>query len=97
MIARTCKHEFRARLREAILHFHSVGATSIENEMKQYASSIFGTVLGLSDRSKTFFETKLKPKLFHKFQHSITHKQYMAIHRPALFLAMQYHVYFILL
>lgn len=93
MIARACKHEFRTRLREAILHFRSVGATSIENEMKQYASSIFGTVLGNSERSKSFFESKLKPRLLSKFQHNLTFKQFSTLYRPAIFIAMQYHVF----
>lgn len=93
MIARVCKHEFRNRLREAILHFRSVGATSIDNEMKQYAASLFGNVLGTSERAIAFFESKIKPKLFKKFQHSLSHKEFMSVHRPALFLALQHHVF----
>jgi hypothetical protein len=93
MIARSCKHEFRTRLREAILHFRSVGATNIDDEMKQYAASLFGTVLSASsERSKTFFETKLKSRMLQKFKYPITHKQFSSIHKPALFMALQYHV-----
>lgn len=92
MIARACKHEFRTRLRDAILHFRSVGATNIDNEMKQYAASLFGTVLGSSDRSRTFFETKIKQRLLYKFEHVVQFKQFTAVHRPALFQALQYHV-----
>ena len=40
MIARVCKRLFQARLRGAILHFRSVGATSIEDQMFSYTANM---------------------------------------------------------
>lgn len=93
MIARSCKVEFGSRLRDAILHFRSVGATNIDAEMKQYATAMFNSVLGCSDRSKLYFETKLKPRLAKSFDYVLSHQAFVVVHRPALFLAMQYQVF----
>ncbi|KAI8895724.1 translation initiation factor eIF3 subunit 135-domain-containing protein [Globomyces pollinis-pini] len=91
MVARICKQLFRTRLRGAILHFRSVGATSIDEQMNNYATQLLSTILGMTDRTQNFFETKILPELLRKFDFSITFKQYQDIHRPTLFLAIQYH------
>jgi hypothetical protein len=92
MAARVGKRIFRSRLREAILHFRTVGATNVEKEMKQYAANMFSMILGCSERSLQFYESKIKPALKGKFGCDITSKQFGNVHRPALFIALQYHV-----
>ncbi len=93
MIARSFKNEFQTKTRDAILHFRTVGATNIDNEMKQYASKYFSLMLGVSEISKAFFETKIKPRLVRKYGYSISHREFEShAHKQALFHSLQYHV-----
>ncbi|KAI8911121.1 translation initiation factor eIF3 subunit 135-domain-containing protein, partial [Gorgonomyces haynaldii] len=91
MVARTAKHVFRTRLREAILHFKSVGATNIDAEMRGYGASFFSSVLGVGDKTKHMFESRLRPLLVKKFGYPINWRQFTGINKHALFHAMQYH------
>lgn len=92
MVARASKHAFQSRLREAILHFRSVGATNIEREMEVYAVGFFTLILSNTDKSRTYFHSQIQPDLAEMFNYTLSEKQYANIHRPALFLALQYHV-----
>ncbi|KAJ3051217.1 hypothetical protein HK097_007820 [Rhizophlyctis rosea] len=91
MVARTCKSMFRARLRGAILHFRSVGATQIDEEMRGYAANLFSTVLGTNEKSRKYFSEKIRVEVQRKFDYDLDYPHFAHIHRPALFLAMQYH------
>ena len=51
MVARTAKHFLQARLQTAILHFKSVGATQIDEEMKTYACNVFSLLLTHSEKT----------------------------------------------
>ena len=91
MVARSVKYLFKARLRSAIIHFRSVGATHIEDQMKTYATHMVNFVLGISDKSTRFFEEKIKGEVDRKFNFQLQHRQFQTIHKPALFMALQYH------
>ncbi|KAL2918972.1 hypothetical protein HK105_201242 [Polyrhizophydium stewartii] len=92
MLARVAKSLLRDRLRNAILHFRSVGATQIDDQMRAYATSLFCAMLGRGDKTAKFVQEKVAPLMAAKFQfHAVTPKLYDAVHRPALFLAMQAH------
>jgi hypothetical protein len=92
MVARISKHLFRNRLRNSILHFRSVGATSIEEQMNNYAATLMNTILGYGERSQSFLDSKIKPEMRHRFGYELNSRQYFDLSRPALFLAIQYHV-----
>lgn len=92
MVARVFKGVFRERLRGAILHFRSVGATSIDEQMSFYTTNLTSIALGHGDKTRNFFESKIKEEIKRKFDFDITYRQYYEIGRPALFLAIQYHV-----
>ena len=92
MIARVCKRLFQARLRGAILHFRSVGATSIEDQMFSYTANMLSVILGFSERTAQFLQSKIIPELQKKFDFQMTLKDYLDVPRPALFLSIQYHV-----
>ena len=92
MIARAAKLVFHARLRSAILHFRSVGATQIDAEMKSYATLTFSTILGKGDRNQRYFEEKIRDMIQLKFNYTMDYNNYSNLHRPALFGALQYHV-----
>ncbi|KAI9014870.1 translation initiation factor eIF3 subunit 135-domain-containing protein [Gaertneriomyces semiglobifer] len=91
MVARSCKSLFRHRLRNAILHFRSVGATLIDDEMTSYAAGMFSTVLGTGDKAHKYFEERLRAEILKKFNYDLTYEQFRSLHRPALFLSLQYH------
>jgi hypothetical protein len=92
MIARVCKRLFQARLRGAILHFRSVGATSIEDQMFSYTANMLSVILGFSERTAQFLQGKIIPELQRKFDFQMILKDYLDLPRPALFLSIQYHV-----
>jgi hypothetical protein len=94
MVARITKHLFRNRLRNAILHFRSVGATSIEDQMNTYACNLVNAVLGYGERSQAFLDSKIKPEMKHRFGYEVSSRQFFDLSRPALFLAIQHHVLF---
>eukprot|EP00842_Homolaphlyctis_polyrhiza_P005334 jgi/Hompol1/5801/HPOL_004714-RA len=91
MIARVTKVLFRDRMRNAILHFRSVGATQIDDQMKSYATSMFNGILGNSEKSARYFDEKIKECVETKFGFVLSAKLFGEVWRPALFLAMQYH------
>ena len=90
MVARSTKNLYKTKIRNSIIHFRNVGATSIQSQMKHYAVNIVSNVLNTTD--DRYFESKIKPLLFSKFDISICYKQYLEIYKPALFIAIQYHV-----
>ncbi len=92
MIARVCKHLFQIKLRGAILHFRSVGATAIEDQMCTYTTNMISTILGFSEKTAQFLNAKIRPELVRKFDFDISPQEYAEIPRSALFLAIQYHV-----
>lgn len=92
MIARTVKHIFNAKLRSAIIHFKSVGATLIDEEMKNYAVSTFCLILSKGEKNLRYFDEKIKDVLFEKFNYSMDYNCFFNLHKPALFKALQYHV-----
>jgi hypothetical protein len=92
MIARACKSIFQTRFRNAILHFKKVGATSINEQMNTYAINLIQTVLGYSEKTEHLVATRLKKELMEKFSFDLSPKMYFEIHRPSLFLAIQFHV-----
>lgn len=51
MVGRVTKHIFQNRMRSAIIHFKAVGATNIDDEMKNYAATLFTLVLGINEKS----------------------------------------------
>lgn len=52
MVARSVKNLFRIKMKTSILHFKSVGATNIDDQMKDYAVTIFNYVLGFGEKSE---------------------------------------------
>ncbi|KAJ3223612.1 hypothetical protein HK099_000904 [Clydaea vesicula] len=52
MIARAFKGIFKCKIRTALLNFRSVGATSIEDQMKEYPVSMFNWLLGKGSKSE---------------------------------------------
>ena len=92
MIGRVCKRLFQTRLRGAILHFRSVGATSIEDQMFSYTTNMLSVILGFSEKTAQFIQSKIIPELLRKFDFHMTLKDYLDVPRPALFLSIQYHV-----
>ncbi|KAI9102062.1 translation initiation factor eIF3 subunit 135-domain-containing protein [Phlyctochytrium arcticum] len=90
MVARAFKTLLQTRLRNAILHFRSVGATAIDEEMKTYAATMFCGVLGTGEKSQKYFMEKVREEIAHKFCYDMSYAQFSSLHRPALFLAMQY-------
>ncbi|KAI9205234.1 clustered mitochondria-domain-containing protein [Polychytrium aggregatum] len=91
MAARASKALFQSRVRSAIAHFRSVGATQIDEEMKGYVATMFQLLLGVGDKTRKFFDEKLRNEIEHKFEYDMDFHEYTVLHRPALFLAMQYH------
>ncbi|KAJ3010407.1 hypothetical protein HKX48_007407, partial [Thoreauomyces humboldtii] len=91
MASRAFKSLFQTRIRGAIVHFKSVGATSIAEEMKTYAVGMFSAVLGGGDKGRRYFEERLRDEIKRKFQYDMTWTVFEELHKPALFLAMQYH------
>lgn len=92
MISRTVKHIFNAKLRSAIIHFKSVGATLIDEEMKNYAVSTFSLILSKGEKNLRYFDEKIKDVIFEKFSYSMDYNCFFNLHKPALFKALQYHV-----
>ncbi|KAJ3097235.1 hypothetical protein HDU97_005059 [Phlyctochytrium planicorne] len=90
MVARAAKSLFRAKLRTLILHFRSVGATQIEEETRGWAVNIFAAVLGDGERNTKYFEERLRPEILRKFNFDMDHVYFRCLHKPAIFLAMQY-------
>ncbi|KAJ3261190.1 hypothetical protein HK103_006499 [Boothiomyces macroporosus] len=74
MVARICKQIYRVRLRGAILHFRSVGATYIEEQTQSYANTLFELILGFNEKTRVFFETKIKPELQRHYNCGISYK-----------------------
>jgi hypothetical protein len=79
-------------MRNAILHFRSVGATSIEDQMASYSVNFLSTVLGFSEKSVGFLESKIRPEMIRKFDYDISKEEYFEIPRPALLIALQQQV-----
>ena len=92
ILARACKVLFRAKFRGAILHFRSVGATAIDDQMASYATTFFTSILGFSDKSKAMLELKLTPLIKEKFNYNISSEEFFDLPRIPLFSAIQYHV-----
>jgi hypothetical protein len=92
MIARSVKHVLNAKLRSAIIHFKSVGATLIDEEMKNYVVSTFSVILSKGEKNLRFFDEKIKDMVFEKFNYSMDYSCFFSLHKPALFKALQYHV-----
>ncbi|KAI8809574.1 clustered mitochondria-domain-containing protein [Cladochytrium replicatum] len=90
MVARASKHIFQSRVRGAILHFRSVGATNIDDEMRGYVANWFSTVLGVGERTRKFWDEKLKPEIMEKYDYLLQYEQFTLLHKPAIFLAMQH-------
>ncbi|KAI8588718.1 hypothetical protein BDZ88DRAFT_177724 [Geranomyces variabilis] len=91
MAARAFKSLFQTRIRSAIVHFKSVGATSIDDEMRTYAVGMFSGVLGGGEKSRRFFEERLRLEVLNKFDYQLSWTVFEELHKPALFLAMQSH------
>ncbi|KAJ3161299.1 hypothetical protein HDU86_007081 [Geranomyces michiganensis] len=91
MAARAFKSLFQARIRSAIVHFKSVGATSIDEEMRTYAVGMFSGVLGGGEKGRRFFEERLRLEVLNKFDYQLDWTVFEELHKPALFLAMQSH------
>ncbi|ORY42164.1 hypothetical protein BCR33DRAFT_718365 [Rhizoclosmatium globosum] len=91
MVARSFKSLFVTSLRQLMIHFRSVGATQIEEETKNWTANMFSMVLGTSDKAKKFFDERLKPEVYYKYDYEIDERHFYALHRPALFAAMQFH------
>ncbi|KAI8913757.1 translation initiation factor eIF3 subunit 135-domain-containing protein [Powellomyces hirtus] len=89
--ARSFKSLFQTRIRSAIMHFKSVGATNIDEEMKTYAVGMFSGVLGGGDKSRRYFEERLRGEMESKFEYTMTWAVFEELHKPSLFLAMQSH------
>lgn len=116
MIARAFKYVFRNRTRNALLHFRAVGATSIDDQLKDYTATMFNTVLGRSEKAEKvnisgilciylnyswlifspsslqFWYDKLEKEIYRKFEFDMEFSSFASLHRPALFMALQYHV-----
>ena len=92
MVARACKELYRTRFRGAILHFRSVGATAVNEQLTSYATTFFAAILGFSDKSKSMLDGKIAPKIKEKFNYDISSEEFFEIPRAPLFSAIQYHV-----
>jgi hypothetical protein len=92
MLARTTKTIFQAKIRNAIMHFRNVGATQVDEEMKNYGTTMFSFLLGKNDKCVKFLKDKVIPEVKEKYQYDLQVSQWLGIHRPALFLALQHHV-----
>ncbi|KAJ3409346.1 hypothetical protein HDV05_004470, partial [Chytridiales sp. JEL 0842] len=91
MVGRAFKAVFQTRLRALIVHFRSVGATNVEEEMRSWTANIFSAALGNAVKSERFFEEKLRPEIQHKFAFDLSLHTFKHLHRPAMFLSMQHH------
>ena len=95
MIGRAFKHIFNAKLRSAIIHFKSVGATLIDEEMKSYAVLSFSLILSKGEKNLRYFDEKIKEMIYQKFNYTMDYNCFFNLHKPALFKALQYHVLFL--
>ncbi|KAI8614375.1 translation initiation factor eIF3 subunit 135-domain-containing protein [Chytriomyces sp. MP71] len=91
MAARAFKSIFQTRVRQLMIHFKSVGATQIDEETKKWAANMFCTMLGTGDSAVKFFEEKLKPEIYYKYDYDLDEKLFAHLHKPSLFTAMQFH------
>ncbi|KXS11135.1 hypothetical protein M427DRAFT_36322 [Gonapodya prolifera JEL478] len=78
MVARSCKHLLRSRLRRQILQFRSTGAKRVEDELATNVASFFALVLN-QEKSKRLYE------------YDIDHYKFTSLNRNTLFLSLQYH------
>jgi hypothetical protein len=95
MIGRVAKQLLAQRIRNAILHFKTVGATLVEDELQLYATTFFSTVLGTGPKSERYFHEKFQYAIYSKFSYEMTYECFSSLHKPAIFLSMQYHVIFL--
>ena len=92
IISRCFKEVFRDKMRSSLLGFKSVGATNIENQMKDFAVQFFNLCLGKGDKSIRFLNDRLKGVAQRKFEFSIEVDMFVGVHRPLLFKALQLQV-----
>jgi hypothetical protein len=97
MIGRVAKQLLAQRIRNSILHFKTVGATHVEDELQLYAATFFSTVLGTGPKSERYFHEKFQNAIYRKFSYEMSHDCFISLHKPAVFLSMQYHVIFSLI
>ncbi|RKO98384.1 hypothetical protein CXG81DRAFT_28779 [Caulochytrium protostelioides] len=93
MIARAAKRILRARLRAAYLHFHAIGATHVEDELRNGAAAVVASVCAASPTAhgERFFADVLAPTVLQQFGYRLEWPLFLRLHRPALLHALEYH------
>lgn len=92
MIARAGKQLFRETIRNAILQFRSVEAAYIDDELNFTAVKFFQQLLGSLETQRRVWEEQLSKIVSDKFDVQLTLDDFTALHKPALFISLQYHV-----
>lgn len=92
MVARAGKQLFRETIRQAILQFRSVEASYIEDELSLTAVKFFQQILGSSEMQRRIWDEYLKKLVVEKFDIDIDQNEFLSLHKPALFISLQYHV-----
>jgi len=91
MVARACKEIFNQKLRKIVYHFKSIEASKIDEEIQTFIINLFQTVLGNSPKAKTFWKENIEDVVNKKFNCKLDYTVFQNIHKPMLFISMQYH------
>ncbi|ORX60851.1 PH-domain-containing protein [Piromyces finnis] len=91
MVARTCKHIFNDKLRKIVYHFKSIEASKIDEEIQTFIINLFQTVLGNSPKAKNFWKENIEDMVNKKFNSKLDYQAFQNMHKPMLFMSMQYH------
>jgi len=91
MVARACKTIFNDKLRKIVYHFKSIEASKIDEEIQTFIINLFQTVLGNSQKSKNFWKENIEEVVNKKFNSKLDYQAFQNMHKPMLFISMQYH------
>jgi tetratricopeptide (TPR) repeat protein len=91
MVARACKTVFNDKLRKIVYHFKSIEASKIDEEIQAFIINLFQTVLGNSPKAKAFWKENIESIVNKKFDSKLDYTAFQNIHKPMLFISMQYH------
>ncbi|EPZ35991.1 Translation initiation factor eIF3 subunit 135 domain-containing protein [Rozella allomycis CSF55] len=90
MLARTCKHLFNDKFRNAVIHFKQVKAQKPEEEMKAYVIQLLNSIIGQETDIK-FWKENVNTLLAQKFGIELGVSQFTVISKAGLFDAIKYH------
>lgn len=91
IVARACKQLISKEIYSALIHFREVGATKIDHELCRYITDTINKILGTSEISQKYYDIKIKPILQDYYQYGLSFDEFSQLHKPSLFLALQYH------